>query len=202
VAYRVALAVVAVLAIASPRAAAQTFEIAPFGGYRFGGDLYEITTGTPLDIDGAPSVGTTVDIFIDRGLSVTFLYTHQEANVDVPVLGTTTTRRVNLAIDHWQIGGTREVRKGSVRPFYTGLLGLTYFGNSEDSELRFSLGGGGGVKLMPTRHVGARFDGRVYAVFVDGGTSTGICGGYGCIVAFDMSVVWQLEFTAGVVVGF
>jgi hypothetical protein len=201
-----ALAGFFVLALAPVPGIAQSVQVAPFGGYRFGGDLYETITATPLDIDGAPSFGATLDVFISRGLSVTFLYSHQEANVDVPLFGpgfgTTTTRSVDLAVDHWQVGGTQEVGQGAVRPFYTGLLGLTYFGNSDDSEIRFSLGGGGGVKLMPSRHVGARLDGRVYAVFVDGGSSAGICGGAGCIIAFDASVVWQLEFTAGVVFSF
>ena len=44
---------------------AQTVQVAPFGGYRFGGDLYEEITATSLDIDGAPSVGAIVDVFID-----------------------------------------------------------------------------------------------------------------------------------------
>ena len=44
---------------------AQTVQVAPFGGYRFGGDLYEEITATSLDIDGAPSVGAIVDV-LDR----------------------------------------------------------------------------------------------------------------------------------------
>jgi hypothetical protein len=182
-------------------ASAQTLEVAPFGGYRFGGDLYEEYTDTSLDIDGAPSVGTTVDVFVGRGLSVTFLYSHQEARIDLDPPGAPP-QRVWLAIDHWQVGGTQEVGRGAVRPFYTGLLGLTYFGESGDSEIRFSLGGGGGVKLMASQHVGARLDGRIYAVFTDGGVTTGICAPGVCVVGLDVAVVWQLEFTAGLVISF
>ena len=41
---------------------AQGIEVTPFGGYRFGGDFFELLTGQPLDIDGAPSVGVIVDV--------------------------------------------------------------------------------------------------------------------------------------------
>ena len=79
-----------------------------------------------------------------------------------------------LSVDHWHAGGTQEFGAGAVRPFLIGTSGLTRFGAPGDSELRFSMAAGGGVKLMPTRHLGLRLDGRVYAVFVDGWTSAGV----------------------------
>lgn len=193
---------VGLLAVLRPGlAGAQAVQVAPFGGYRFGGDLHEDITATALDIDGAPSVGGIVDVFVGRGQSFTLLYSHQEADIDVPTAGGPA-RRVSLAIDHWHGGGTQEFGDGAVRPFYGGTLGLTRFGGAGDSEVRFSLSGGGGVKLMPSRHLGARLDGRVYAVFVDGNATTGICTPGVCLIGLDVSVVWQAEFTAGVVVSF
>lgn len=181
---------------------AQTIQIAPFGGYRFGGDLYEAITATSLDIDGAPSVGAIVDVFIDRDLSVTFLYSHQDARVDLP-RPPGPPQRVGLSIDHWHAGGTQEFgRSAAVRPFLVGTLGLTRYGGAGDSEVRFSVGAGGGVKFMPHRRVGFRLDGRVYAVFVDGGVDSGICAPNACVVGFDLSVAWQADFTAGLVVSF
>jgi hypothetical protein len=182
-------------------ASAQTVQVAPFGGYRFGGDLYEEITATPLDIDGAPSIGASLDVFTGRGLSVTFIYSHQEARVDVPRTDAAP-QRVRLSIDHWHLGGTQEVGRGPLRPFFLGTLGLTRFGGGGESEIRFSLGAGGGVKLLPTRHLGARLDGRVYAVFLDGDATTGICTPGVCVIGLDVSVVWQAEFTAGVIVSF
>lgn len=182
--------------------AAQTVEVSPFIGYRFGGDLYEVYTGAALDIDGAATVGGVVDVFVERGLSVSFLYSHQEADIEAVDSWGRVTDFGRLSIDHWQVGGTQEFGAGTLRPFLIGTLGLTRFGAPGDSELRFSLAAGGGVKLMPTRHVGLRLDGRVYAVLVDGWTSAGVCGGAGCLVGVDVSVIWQAEFTAGVVVAF
>jgi hypothetical protein len=92
---------------------------------------------------------------------------------------------------------------GRVRPFYTGTLGLTRFwGGGDDTEVRFSLAGGGGVKLMPWRHIGARLDGRVFVVFVDGETTAGICGPAACAVGLHVATVWQVQFTAGLVLSF
>src|SRR5262245_15609386 len=50
--------VILALFLAAPAgAAAQTVEISPFGGYRFGGDFFERVTNQPVDLDGAPAVG-------------------------------------------------------------------------------------------------------------------------------------------------
>ena len=194
--------VIGLLFLMCPRTGvAQTFEVAPFGGYRFGGDLFEDITGTPLDIDGAPSFGAVFDLFVDRGMTASFLYSHQEALVDLPPQPGGAAQRARLSIDHWHVGGSQGFGTGVVRPFYAGTVGLTRFGGAHDSEIRFSVAGGGGVKLMPSRHVGVRLDGRVYAVFVDGETLGGICAG-GCVVRVSVSVVWQAEFTAGLVLSF
>jgi hypothetical protein len=185
----------------SHTALAQSVQVAPFLGYRFGGDLFEEITATPLDIDGALSYGVVVDAFIDRDTSVTILYSHEEALIDVPQLDRPP-HRTRLSIDQWHAGGTQELQGGPVRPFLLGTLGLTRYYGGGDSEIRFSLGAGGGVKLMPSEHLGARFDGRVYATFVDGGATTGICTPGACVIGLDVSVVWQAEFTAGLIVSF
>ena len=91
---------------------------------------------------------------------------------------------------------------GRLRPFLTGTLGLTRYAAEADSELRFTLGAGGGMKLFPTPHVGLRLDGRVFATFVDAGGSVIACSPGSCFLALHADVVWQAEFTAGVVVRF
>jgi hypothetical protein len=184
------------------RVEAQTVEISPFAGYRFGGDLYEVYTGAALDIDGAATVGGVVDVFVDRGVSFSFVYTHQDAAIETVNSWGEASDFGRISIDHWHAGGTQEFGAGAVRPFLIGTIGLTRFGAPGDSEVRFSTAAGGGVKLMPTRHLGVRLDGRVYAVFMNGWTSAGVCGGAGCLVGVDVSLIWQAEFTAGLVLSF
>src|SRR4051812_4003980 len=41
---------------------AQGIEITPIGGYRFGGDFFEIITAQPVDLDGAPAIGVVVNV--------------------------------------------------------------------------------------------------------------------------------------------
>lgn len=193
--------VMTAIGLARP-ADAQTFQVTPFAGYRFGGDLYEVMTGTRLDIDGAASFGAVGDVFFDIGRSVTFIYSHQEAPIDVAVPGGGRTR-VRLSVDHWHAGATDELGgTPRVRPFLTGSLGLTRFGGAGDTEMRFSMAASGGVKLLASPHYGARFDARVYAVFTDANATSGICGTGGCIIGLNVAVVWQAEFTAGFVITF
>jgi hypothetical protein len=191
------------LLLAVPRdAAAQRTEIVPFGGYRVGGDLYEEIAGVSLDIDGAPAFGILTDVFLDEGTAVSVAYSHQQARVDIPVTSGPSPRRETLSIDHLMVGGTEYLTGGRARPFLTGALGLTRFGTHGDGEVRFAVSAGGGVKLMATRRIGVRLDGRAYAVFVDGDTAGGICAPGGCLVGLDVSTLWQAEFTAGLVLAF
>jgi hypothetical protein len=188
-----------VLAIVRP-AEAQKIEVTPFAGYRLGGG-YFVTANPSSDFDGAPSYGIAVEVPIHHGEAVEVLFTRQEALLDV--LGPSgQPRRVPVTVDHWHAGGTQEFGRGRVRPFVAGTLGLTRYGWPGDSEVRFSLGGGGGVMLFATRDVGLRLDGRVYATFVDGGSTAGICSPSFCLLHLDVSVAWQADFTAGVTFGF
>jgi len=195
-------ALVACLLAGAANASAQDFEITPFGGYRFGGDFFELLTRQPLDLDGAPTVGVTVDVPMSGGLQFEALFTHQNAHVSVPAFPLGPPVRLRMTVDHWQAGGLQEFDTGRVRPFLTGTLGLTRYATSGDNEVRFALGAGGGVKLFPADHVGLRLNGRLFATFVDADVQVFACSPGICFVGFHADVVWQLEFTAGLIVRF
>ena len=196
------LFVAAALLAAGP-VCAQDFEAAPFGGYRFGGDLYEVYTGRPLDFDGGASYGVMLDLFVTPGASVSFLYSRQDARLRVSDPWSRESVSAPAFVEHWHAGGTYEVdATRRVRPFLSGSVGLTRYGGAQDTEIRFSAAGGGGVKLMASRHVGVRLDGRVYAVLVDGRFGPTVCGAGACLIDVDVFVVWQAEFTAGLVIAF
>jgi hypothetical protein len=108
---------------------------------------------------------------------------------------------VRVEVDQIQLGGIQEFGQTRVRPFLSGLLGLTRYAAPGDTEVRFSVGAGGGVKLFATRHLGLRLDARTYVTFVDV-NSSGVCGGYGCLIGFNVSPIWQGDFTAGLIVAF
>jgi hypothetical protein len=181
---------------------AQSVEIMPFGGYRFGGDFFELIAGQRVDVDGSPAVGVVVNVPLANGLQVEGLFTQQNAMVSVPAGPFHPSTRWNATVAHAQVGGLQELMNGRARPFLTGVLGLTRYAAEHDSEVRFTVGAGGGVKLFPASHVGLRLDGRVYTTFVDADARFIACAPGTCIAALHVDVVWQAEFTAGVVFRF
>ena len=190
---------VALLACAAPLSALSV-EVAPFVGMRAGGDVFQIVSVRPAVVDHDPVIGLVLDVPLWEGLQIEGLFSHLPINVNVYADTYTQTTRLHGAMDHWQAGALQEFGRGAVRPFLSGVLGLTRYAIEADSEYRFSVGGGGGVKIFPTSRVGVRLDGRVFSTFLDASTSAGICGGAGCVVGIHVDVSWQFEMTAGVVV--
>lgn len=198
---RLALITIAALAGVAAPARAQVFdavEVTAFGGYRFGGDFYEIATGRPVDQDGAASFGIIFNFPLRGETQFEALVTHQEASFRLPSDNT----RWRVAVDHYQVGGLTEFGAGRARPFLTGTVGLTRYASAGDSEIRFSVGAGGGVKLFPTPRLGLRLDGRAFATLVDGDIDVLACSPGVCLGSINVWLVWQAEFTAGVVVRF
>ena len=182
---------------------AQAVELAPFGGYRFGGDFFELITEQPVDLDGAPAIGLVVNVPLSsRGSYFEGVFTHQEAHFTVPARRSGVPLRWAISVDHWQAGGLQEFQRGPVRPFLTGTLGLTRYAAAGDNEIRFALGAGGGVKLFPSHRIGLRLDSRLFATIVDAQGQAVACTPGICLVGFDADIVWQAEFTAGLVVAF
>ena len=191
--------VAAIIVASAAPLRAQSVEVAPFGGIRFGGGFFEASTGVPVDTDGAPAVGVTVDIPLSAGLQVEAAFSHQTASVSLPgrPFGPV---RAQVTVDHWQAGGLQEYLNGRARPFLTGVLGLTRYASGGDNEVRFTAGAGGGVKLFPVPHLGVRLDGRVFATILDAHGTGVACVNQVCLLALHVNVVWQAEFTAGLVV--
>jgi hypothetical protein len=194
-----AISFLACLAGHSSPAHAQGVEITPFGGYRFGGDFFELVAGQPVDTDGAPAVGAIVDVSLGDGLQVEGLFTHQDAYVTVQPTPFGPATRWRMSVDHWQVGALQEYSDGGVRPFALGTLGLTRYAGAGDSEMRFTLGAGGGVKLFPTSRVGVRLNSQISATFVHADARVASCGPGICFFGINADVVWQIEFSAGLI---
>lgn len=193
-----AFVAVVTLALLRASSAAQGFEVTPFGGYRFGGDFFELLAARPLDADGAPTLGLAVDVPFSAGGQIEAVFTHEQASF--PRRGPPSE---TSSVDHWLVGGLQELSNGRTRPFLTGLLGLTRYATEGDSEIRFAVSVGGGVKLFPQSRVGLRLDGRAFTTIVDASTHGYACApGRTCLLAFHAALVWQAEFTTGVVFRF
>ena len=178
---------------------AQGVELMPFGGYRFGGDFLELVTGHPAELDGSPALGLVVNVPLSNGLQVEALVTQQRARVPAAAAPFDPEVLRRVTVGHAQVGGLQEFSGGSVRPFLTGVLGLTRYASDGNSGVRFTAGAGGGVKLFPVARVGLRLDGRVYTTFLDADARVGTCASGTCLTALHVDVVWQAELSAGIV---
>lgn len=177
-------------------------EVAPFAGYRFGGDFFELVTGQQVDLDGATSWGASVDVpLTPRGLQFEGLFTHQHANLTVPPRFPGSPARWRITVEHWQAGALQEVPEGRVRPFISLLAGLTRYSAEGDDEIRFAASLGAGAKLLPSPRVGVRLESRVFGTLVDGSGALACSSGL-CLVALSAEAVWQWEFSAGLVLRF
>ena len=185
-------------------AQAQRVEITPFGGYRVGGSVGEVGAGTVVDDDGGPSLGVVVDVLfggLADGLKVEGVFSRERTDLEVRAGIFDPPRSVPVEVDQILVGGIQDLDDGRVRPFLSGLLGLTRYAVPGDTEVRFSIGVGAGVKFYATRNLGVRLDARGYMTIIDLGGSS-ICGGLGCAIRFNVSPAFQGDFTAGLLVAF
>jgi len=183
----------------APAVGAQGVELMPFSGYRFGGDFFELATGHPADQDGSPAMGFVVNVPLSNGMQVEAMITQQRASVPITAtpFASAALRRVTVGVA--QVGGLQELSDGHIRPFLTGVLGLTRYASEGNSEVRFTVGAGGGVKLFPVSRVGLRLDGRLYTTFVDADLRYLACTPGTCLTALHVDFAWQAEFSAGIV---
>ncbi len=197
-----AILVVLGLALAgASRLQAQVLEISPYYGYRFGGAVQNSLNGRTYGFQDAPAYG----LFIDAGptnsdLKLELLWSRQDSRVDLEGLGGV--GRVNLTIDQIQVGASGETGGKHLREYLSGLFGATYYSpEGFDTDLRFSLGLGGGVKYYFTPNIALRADLRGFCTFVD--TSSAFISHNGTTVAaFSGSTIWQGQATLGVSIAF
>ena len=84
------------------------------------------------------------------------------------------------------------------RPFIDVMAGLTRFSGEGDNEFRFAASLGAGAKLLPSPRYGIRMESRVFGTLVDAAGALACAGG--CFLALSADVVWQWEFSAGLIV--
>jgi opacity protein-like surface antigen len=199
----ITLTLVAAMSL-SPAAFAQGFEITPFLGYRLGGSLTDYYSGSSYSLDDSESYGVFVNIDLDPfgEYQLELAWSRQDTTLDISGFPG---NRSDVTVDYFQVGGLRFFSDDdTIRPYLVGSLGATHLSPDDSaigSTTRFSLGLGGGIKIMPSEHIGLRLEARGLATFVSSYAAVG-CGYPGCGVSWGGSVFWQGDFTAGLVVRF
>ena len=205
---RKALTVVLPMMLLPGLAFAQRFELTPFAGYRFGGEIenpdFELNEER-FDFEDNDSQGLILDVAVNERLFVELLFSAQETILqddrgffgDQPLFEIDVTYLHIGALYQW------EIREG-VKPFVVGTLGVTDFEpqvGDLSGESFFSVGIGGGIKLMLAKNVGFRFEARGYSTILDADDEL-FCDPHHCYSYDDGTYLWQFAASAGLILAF
>ncbi len=185
-------------------AAAQSFEITPFGGWRFGGGFEDLETGADLDLEDSLSYGVILSIpWNDPPRSrVELVWSRQDTTVGSPG---TSDPVLDLDVQYLHIGGMVPFKTPNDRleTLISGGLGATFMRpgtDGADSEVLFSLSVGAGLLYHVSDHIGIRLEARGYYTFTEADAAI-FCAG-GCVIAFSTGGFGQGELTAGLQLSF
>jgi opacity protein-like surface antigen len=180
---RCVFAVLLFLSVAALNTSAQfspsghEFEVTPFGGTRFGGQIQfnppatytNGTTSETVDYIGIKSsidYGLYADYSIWPSFQAEFMWNRQPTEFRAHNADTGGLSNIGSAnLDMYQFGALWEFRsdEAKLRPFAVFGLGFTHFGDNnilQGMSNRFSYSIGGGVKYNLASHVGLRLDVR------------------------------------------
>lgn len=179
-------------------------EIAPFAGFRMGGEFDVSDRDTDeedsLEFKDSESFGVVMNVDLkEPGKQAELYFSRQETTASTSnQLLTEDSYSVDVTIYQLQFGGLYFPGHKNTGGFVSGVVGVTRLDpepSGLDEHHRASIAIGGGYKLALTESLLARFDLRgVYTVLDSGGSV--FCDG-GCAVRFDSSGYGQVEASAG-----
>lgn len=181
-----------------------TIEFTPFYGYSFSGDLNDADSGEEYEIGDSGSYGGILDIWLTEATQLEFFFSRQETELESDEGLFAGQKLFDLDVDYFHIGGTYIYGTGPWQPFVVGTLGATLFDpdvSGMDSETRFSMGLGGGVRYFPTKHLGLYLGVRGFLTFVGGDTLFRSESG-AVTIKVDADGFWQVLLQAGVIFAF
>jgi len=167
------LALTVLLLVPSAAFAQGAFEIIPFGGYRWGGDvsaqdldLYH----AEVDVDSGECYGLDLEIALGPGFRLQLFADRQSSRfVDEDIAG----RQVSLGdvdLTYYHLGLLYQWNPGRVKPYVGGSLGVAMIEPDQPPMAdrdKFSTSVGGGFKVYLADHVGVRVDLRGFWTNLD-----------------------------------
>lgn len=197
-------ALLVLLLLAALPAQAREFELTPFVGTRVGGDFDDIETGLidDVEIDDGASFGLVFDVNFGDNWQLEFLGSMQATEL---IAEGTVSGKGDIDVNHFHVGGAYQFRDSleNVRPFVAFSVGATQFDpdGALDSESKFSLSLGGGIKYHFNDRLGVRVQGRFTATEINDDDEV-YCDPIGCWVVEDTNFLNQTELSAGLIIRF
>jgi len=176
------------------------FELAPFYGYRIGGELEDVD----VNADDSAAYGVSFGISINDNSQIEFLYSHQGTEVDLDDFQVTGQEiQLDVDLDHWLLGWLVQGSDDQIKPFFSfhaGILDINPDGADGEDYFTWSLGGG--AKIYVSDVIGFRLAARFDFTYVDSDSAV-YCNWYGyCFTGTDADYFNQTEFTAGLIFKF
>ena len=182
----------------------QQFEIAPFVGYLFTGNLQ--TLDGELKIDNSLNYGAVLDIRLSDDLLIELLYNRMDTEVALKKEFYNTTEYLfDMSVEYFQGGVQVETETGQFRPFAAFTIGATYFNPKDrnyETDWKFSFTAGGGIKYYFTDNLGVRLQWRFLVPIYFSSASIFCNDGYCGIFITGGTYLLQYDLTSGLVFSF
>ncbi len=180
--------------------AANSIEITPLVGYRFGGDFEavdETSTTSKIKLSEEINYGLLFAWDFDHKRQGEFLINHYTSQFSQ--IAESIASNNNIGITYAHIGGNVPISDGYLPLYITGGLGLTHLSPEDsllDKETRFSMNVGIATKIPVSEHLSLRFGGRVYATFFNSDSRI-FCNEENCAISISSNLWIQSEVNAG-----
>src|SRR5262245_13155035 len=196
------LAVLAAFAALAPvHAANSRIDLIPTIGIRNGATLEaDQVPAAPADAPASAAFGLGADFYVrpDAWFEVFADVQKLTFGADPAVFGTS---HFDLRVDYLQFGGGYEPSQGTVTPFVSAALGLTFYGadtGTVEHSVGFSGSIGGGFKAKMSKHLAFKLEGLGYATIND--AAIAVSCGPGCNIRFAAGGWYQFEARAGLAI--
>jgi len=190
--------IAAILLLVPTAAMAGEFEITPFIGYQFGGEVETFYEGAyhDVNVNSSENWGLMVNIGLSPVTQLEFLYSTQDTSADA----TRFDDSLGLTIDYWQVSMLWSFNPyDEINPYMVfGIGGTSLRPDGFSNSTRFSGNIGGGVKIFFSDSIGLRLEGRFYGTYINSRTS--YCDPFWCY-GYNNSL-YQFDFSAGLIIRF
>jgi len=187
-----------IVALAPTAADAGEFEITPFIGYQFGGDVSTFYQGQNQDvsINSSENWGVVLSLGLSEMTQLELLYNTQDTTADANRFDDS----LGLNIDYWQLSLLWSFDPyAQINPYVVFGIGGTWMRPDGFSSLsRFSGNIGGGVKIFFSENIGVRLEGRFYGTYIN--STTSYCDPFWCY-GYNNSL-YQFDISAGLIIRF
>jgi opacity protein-like surface antigen len=152
------------------------FETGALGALAVGGrfNVHDLTTdssaGTRISLADHGAFAVTADMKADEGAQYELFYSREATALH----GSAGIPRADVTIEYLHLGGTLVLNdEFKIKPYAAGGLGVTRLtpGEAGDTDTRFSVSFGLGLKWPVTRHFALRVEGRGFLTLVDSNTA-------------------------------